>query len=62
MKKTTSLVSPLTSITELAERLGVSTKTISRWIQSGELHAYRLGRQIRIAEEDVRNFVATRPA
>jgi excisionase family DNA binding protein len=50
----------LFSVRELAERFGVSTKTVFRWIASGELPAHRLGRQLRIAEEDAIAFMATR--
>jgi excisionase family DNA binding protein len=46
------------SVEETAEQLAVSTKTIRRWIARGQLHYHRFGRQIRIAEEDLRAFVA----
>jgi excisionase family DNA binding protein len=45
---------------QLAERLGVSTKTVSRWIASGELRPYDFGRQVRIAEEDASAYIAAR--
>jgi excisionase family DNA binding protein len=45
---------------QAAEFFGVSEKTVSRWIASGELHAHRLGRQWRIAPEEVERFLATR--
>lgn len=60
MKKHTGPVPRLLSMQDLAERLSVSSKTISRWIASGDLRAHRLGRQIRIAEEDANVFVASR--
>jgi excisionase family DNA binding protein len=50
----------LFSIREIAERFGVSTKSVRRWIAGGDLHAHRLGRQIRIAEEDAIAFMAAR--
>lgn len=48
------------SISEVAERIGVSTKTISRAIQAGELRSHRVGRLVRIAEEDAASFLAAR--
>lgn len=43
----------LLTIPEVAAYLKISTKTVRRWIERGELHAYRVGRQLRIAEEDL---------
>jgi excisionase family DNA binding protein len=48
----------LLSVRDVADRFGVSSKTVSRWIQRGHLHVHRLGRQIRIAEEDAATFIA----
>lgn len=48
------------SIDALADRLAVSAKTVRRWIEAGDLPAHRLGRQIRISEEDAVRFVASR--
>jgi excisionase family DNA binding protein len=45
---------------EVAERMGVSTKTVGRWIERSELPAHYFGRQIRIAEEDAVSFAAAR--
>ena len=44
----------------VAEQLSLSTKTIRRWIDRGELHVHRLGRQIRISEDDLPAFLAGR--
>jgi excisionase family DNA binding protein len=60
MKNPTAPVPRLLSMQELADRFSVSSKTVSRWIASGELRAHRLGRQVRIAEEDANAFVAVR--
>jgi excisionase family DNA binding protein len=46
------------TIPEVAERLNVSTRTVRRWIMRGELIAYRLGSVVRIAESDLRAFLA----
>ncbi len=48
------------SLRDLADRLDVSVKTVSRWIKAGELPAHRLGGQIRIAETDAIAFAAAR--
>ena len=47
-------------ITAVAEELDVSTKTVRRLIASGALPAHRIGRQWRIAEEDLCTFLAQR--
>ena len=51
---------PMFSKKELADLMGVSTKTVGRWIKSGDLHAHRLGGQWRVAEDDARTFIALR--
>ena len=43
---------------EVAECLNVSTRTVRRWIKCGELIAHRLGGVVRIAESDLRAFLA----
>ena len=45
-------------IAEVAERLDVSTRTVRRWIESRELVAHRFGGVVRIAERDLRAFLA----
>jgi excisionase family DNA binding protein len=60
MKSTPSPLPRFLSIAALAARLSVSPKTVSRWIQTGQLRAHQLGRQVRISEEDAITFVATR--
>jgi excisionase family DNA binding protein len=57
MSAPTTPARQLDSIGEAAAYLGVSTKTIRRWIASGDLSAYRAGpRLIRVdhAELDAR--------
>ena len=41
----------------VAKRLGVSTKTVRRWIEAGELKAHRFGRCVRISEDDLQDFI-----
>ena len=56
----TSAKRPMLSIAAVAERIDQSTKTVRRRIESGELIAYKLGRQWRIAEEDLEQFLRQR--
>ena len=42
---------------EVAERLKVTQKTIRNLIESGELPAYRFGRDYRINEEDFEEYI-----
>jgi len=42
---------------EVAARLGVSTDTIERKIRDGSLWAIKVGRSVRIAEQDFQAFI-----
>ena len=42
----------------VAEQLSVSTRTVRRWIRSGHLVAHRVGGVVRIADGDLRVFLA----
>jgi excisionase family DNA binding protein len=46
------------TIAEVAEHLNVATRTVRRWIGSGDLVAHRFGGVVRIAEGDLRVFLA----
>lgn len=48
------------TVQQIAETLRVSDKQVRRWIASGDLVAHRLGRQLRIADVDLRAFLAER--
>lgn len=50
----------LLTVGDAAIRLSVSTKSIRRWIEAGELPAVRLGRAVRIEEAAAADFVARR--
>ncbi len=50
----------LLAVSEVAELLRVSTKTVRRWIERQELRTHRLGRQLRVAEEDLAAFLGQR--
>lgn len=45
---------------QVADQLGVDPKTVQRWIKAGQLIVHAFGRSIRISEEDLRNFIASR--
>jgi excisionase family DNA binding protein len=47
------------SIETVAERLDLSTRTIRRLIDGGELPVHRFGRAVRIAEDDLRRLAAS---
>jgi excisionase family DNA binding protein len=46
------------TIAGVATLLGVAGRTVRRWIQSGELPAYRFERMVRIAPRDLDAFLA----
>ena len=47
-------------IPDVADQLEVSPKTVRRWVARGELHVHRLGRQLRVSEDDLLTFIAAR--
>lgn len=42
---------------EACERLGVTLRTLYRFIDEGQLPAYKMGRVIRVQESDVEEFI-----
>ena len=46
------------STKEASERLGVTLRTLYRFIDEGQLAAYKFGRVIRLKESDVDDFIA----
>ncbi len=46
------------TVRQVAERCGVSERTVRRWIKTGELRAHQLGRSVRVSEEDLAAFLA----
>ncbi|MCH9000490.1 MAG: helix-turn-helix domain-containing protein [Proteobacteria bacterium] len=48
------------TILDIAETLDVSKRTVQRWIASGDLVPHRFGRSVRIADGDLRTFLAQR--
>ena len=60
MPQTSSGTDRLLTIAEVADRLRVNQKTIRRWIDAKELPAFKLGRQWRISEQNLRQFLQIR--
>ena len=50
----------LLSMAQVGDLTNVSTKTVSRWIAAKELRHHKLGRQVRVSEEDFWHFIASR--
>ena len=46
------------TIADVAEFVGMSARTVRRWIKNGELVAHRFGTAVRIAESDLKAFTA----
>lgn len=51
---------PLIDVPEAASRLGIAPKTIYKWIEQGRLPFVRIGRLIRLREEDLEAWVCAR--
>lgn len=47
------------STKECCERLGVTVRTLYRFIDEGQLPAYQMGRVIRVQEADLATFIAS---
>jgi excisionase family DNA binding protein len=45
------------TVTQISELLGVSTRSVRRWIAGGELLAHKFRRQVRVAEIDLLAFL-----
>lgn len=45
------------SIQEVANMLKVAYLTVYRWIQAGKLKSYKAGKQHRVGESDLDNFL-----
>ena len=52
---------PLLSRQEAADMLNVSKATIYRLVRSGQIPAFRVGAQIRLAQVDLENYVRQLP-
>lgn len=45
------------TVKQASEKLGVCTKTIRRRINDGSLPAYRVGKALRIKDEDIDTYI-----
>jgi excisionase family DNA binding protein len=46
------------SVAAVAAFLGVSVRTVRRWIRRGDLVAHHFGTAVRVAERDLKAFIA----
>lgn len=46
------------TIAEVAELLCVSVRSVRRWISAGDVVVHRFGGAVRVAEGDLRSFLA----
>lgn len=58
MSRDTNRLPRLYSVRQVADLLGISTKTVRRRISDGGLKFHLVGHQIRISEDDYRSYVA----
>ena len=57
MKEENTMEENYYTITQVAEKLNLHHKTIRNFINSGKLHASRMGKQWRVTQEDLDLFV-----
>jgi excisionase family DNA binding protein len=50
------------TVLQIAEMLDVSTRTVRRWIESEALAVHRFGGVVRVAEADLKAFLASHRA
>jgi excisionase family DNA binding protein len=55
-----ALVPRFFTIQEVAEFLGLSSRSVRRLIAEHQLPVHRFGRAVRVSENDLRLFIATR--
>jgi excisionase family DNA binding protein len=60
MSKSSAPPRRLLDLTAVADRLGVCIKTTRRMIDRHELPVHRIGRLIRVSEDDLEAFIASK--
>jgi excisionase family DNA binding protein len=48
------------TVRAIAEQLDVSPRTVHRWIKNNELIVHRVGRSVRVSEDDLKRFLVAR--
>lgn len=48
----------LLSVEEVAKRLGISMRTVRRLIGDGAIPTHRIGRSVRVSEDDLDRYIA----
>jgi excisionase family DNA binding protein len=51
---------PLFSLEQVAERLGLQVRTVRSYVRAGRLKAIRIGKQYRVAREDLESIIGPR--
>lgn len=57
---TDTLLNTMLTVEVVARRMGVSERTVFRWIKSGRLIVFRTGRVLRISEAALADFIDAR--
>ena len=47
------------TLLEVSEKLGLHRRTVQRLVERGELNAYQFGRQWRVKQADLDNYIET---
>ncbi len=42
---------------QIAERLQLQERTVTRWLRTGYLRGFKLGKEWRVSSEDLRSFI-----
>lgn len=54
------MTNTLLKVADVAQRLGVDSFTVRRWITAGDLPAYKIGREWRVEPGDLEAYLAAR--
>jgi len=49
------------SVEQIANKFQVHKRTVRRWIKTGQLSAYKVGRQWRVPEKAIEDFIKSGP-
>jgi excisionase family DNA binding protein len=60
MAETKTPSEKLSTVKQMMARFQVSDKTIYRWVNSGQIEAIQMGRQLRFEESEVKRFMDLR--